>query len=45
VKGALSQSREKIKETHYRYKILDVELNLAALAKEDAQWVSSDCYL
>ncbi|SMG62531.1 hypothetical protein BMETH_1164_1 [methanotrophic bacterial endosymbiont of Bathymodiolus sp.] len=36
---------QKIKETHYRYKILDVELNLAALAKEDAQWVSSDCYL
>lgn len=31
---------QKIKETHYRYKILDVELNLAALAKEDAQWVS-----
>ena len=31
---------QKIKETHYRYKILDVELNLAASAKEDAQWVS-----
>ena len=31
---------QKIQDTQYRYKVLDVELNLTASAKEDAQWVS-----
>jgi SRSO17 transposase len=31
---------QKIQGTQYRYKMLDVELNLTASAKEDAQWVS-----
>lgn len=31
---------QKIHGTKYRYKILDVELNLTSSAKEEAQWVS-----
>jgi len=31
---------QKIQDTQYRYKVLDVELNLTVSAKEKAQWVS-----
>ena len=31
---------QKIQGSQYRYKVLDVELNLTASAKEEAQWVS-----